>query len=306
MTATTTTAASVIPERKPANLWRDASIRFSKNRLSMAALIVVIMFIFLAIFADLLAPPVVNKQGNSVPAYEYSDLRYVRKFPSVQFPLGTDAVGRDQLARIIHGARISLIIGLSVQFIAITVGVTLGCAAGFLGGWVDYAIMRIIEVFTAIPQLLFALFLLSMWGGGLFNVVLALGLIGWIETCRLTRAQVLSLREKEYIEAARAIGVPPVAIAARHILPNALTPLIISFTLGIPAAMFAEAGLSFLGIGINDPLPSWGKMAGNSFAYIEVYWHLGLFPTLMIGLTMLSFSFVGDGLRDALDPRLKK
>jgi oligopeptide transport system permease protein len=175
-----------------------------------------------------------------------------------------------------------------------------------LGGWVDYVIMRIIEVFTAIPQLLFALFLLSIWGGGLFNVVLALGLIGWIETCRLTRAQVLSLREKEYIEAARALGVTPFNIAARHIMPNALTPLIISFTLGIPTAMFAEAGLSFLGIGINDPLPSWGKMAGNSFAYIEVYWHLGLFPTLMIGLTMLSFSLAGDGLRDALDPRLKK
>jgi ABC-type dipeptide/oligopeptide/nickel transport system permease subunit len=297
MTSTTTTAAANLPlERKPANLWRDAAVRFSKNRLAMAALFVVLLMIVLAIFADIIAP------------YNYDEIvrGKTRQFPNANFWFGTDNVGFDVFSRIIYGARISLIIGLSVQAIAIVMGVSLGAAAGFAGGWVDYVINRIMEVFTAIPQLLFALFLLSIWGGGLFNVVLALGLIGWIEMCRLTRAQVLTLREKEYIEAARAIGVTPFGIAARHILPNALTPLVISFTLGIPAAMFAEAGLSFLGIGINDPIPSWGKMAGNSFSFIEVYWHLGLFPTLMIGLTMLSFSFVGDGLRDALDPRLKK
>lgn len=296
MTATTSSGNDIIPQRKPANLWRDAAIRFSKNNLAMGALFVVVVMFIMAIFADYIAP------------YAYDEIvkGRTRQFPNAQYWFGTDNVGRDQFSRIVYGARISLIIGLSVQFIAITVGVTLGAIAGFFGGWIDYIIMRILEVFTAIPQLLFALFLLSMWGGGLFNVVLALGLIGWIEICRLTRAQVLSLREKEYIEAARAIGVKPLAIAGKHILPNALTPLIISFTLGIPAAMFAEAGLSFLGIGINDPLPSWGKMAGSSYAFIEVYWHLGVFPTLMIGLTMLAFSFVGDGLRDALDPRLKK
>lgn len=296
MTATTSSGNDIIPQRKPANLWRDAAMRFSKNKLAMGALFVVALMFIMAIFADFIAP------------YNYDEIvkGRTRQFPSAQYWFGTDNVGRDQFSRIVYGARISLIIGLSVQLIAITVGVSLGAIAGFFGGWIDYVIMRILEVFTAIPQLLFALFLLSMWGGGLFNVVLALGLIGWIEICRLTRAQVLSLREKEYIEAARAIGVTPLSIAAKHILPNALTPLIISFTLGIPAAMFAEAGLSFLGIGINDPLPSWGKMAGSSYAFIEVYWHLGVFPTLMIGLTMLSFSFVGDGLRDALDPRLKK
>ncbi|MFZ9856934.1 MAG: ABC transporter permease [Roseiflexaceae bacterium] len=296
MTATTTSVENTVIQRKPANLWRDAAIRFSKNKLAMAAMFVVLLMFFMAIFADIIAP------------YNYDEIvkGRTRQFPNAQYWFGTDNVGRDQFSRIIYGARISLIIGLSVQLIAITVGVSLGAIAGFFGGWIDYVIMRLLEVFTAIPQLLFALFLLSMWGGGLFNVVLALGLIGWIEICRLTRAQVLSLREKEYIEAARAIGVTPLAIAAKHILPNALTPLIISFTLGIPAAMFAEAGLSFLGIGINDPLPSWGKMAGSSYAFIEVYWHLGVFPTLMIGMTMLSFSFVGDGLRDALDPRLKK
>lgn len=297
MTATTTTASASTPfERKPANLWRDAAIRFSKNKLAMGALFVVLLMIFMAIFADVIAP------------YHYDEIvrGKTRQFPNAQFWFGTDNVGFDVFSRIIYGARVSLIIGLSIQVIAVVVGVSLGAIAGFLGGWTDYIINRIMEVFTAIPQLLFALFLLSMWGGGLFNVVLALGLIGWIEICRLTRAQVLTLREKEYIEAARAIGVTPLGIAVRHIMPNALTPLIISFTLGIPAAMFAEAGLSFLGIGINDPTPSWGKMAGNSFSFIEVYWHLGLFPTLMIGLTMLSFSFVGDGMRDALDPKLKK
>jgi oligopeptide transport system permease protein len=296
MTTPNTAYVEPIVVRKPANLWRDAGIRFSRNRLAMGAAVVVLLFILMAIFADVIAPT----------AYDYSDLAKSRRFPSAENLLGTDSVGRDQLSRLIYGARVSLTIGLAVQIIAVIVGVSLGSAAGFLGGWADTIIMGIIEVFTAIPQLLFALFLLSIWGGGLFNLILALGLISWIEMCRLTRAQILSLREKEYIEAARAIGVTNTSIAWRHLLPNALSPLIISFTLGIPATMFAEAGLSFLGIGINDPIPSWGKMAGQSSSFIEVYWHLGLFPTLMIALTMLSFSFVGDGLRAALDPRASK
>lgn len=296
MTTPNTAYVEPIVVRKPANLWRDAGIRFSRNRLAMGAAVVVLLFILMAIFADVIAPT----------AYDYSDLAKSRRFPNAENLLGTDSVGRDQLSRLIYGARISLTIGLAVQIIAVIVGVTLGSAAGFLGGWADTIIMGIIEVFTAIPQLLFALFLLSIWGGGLANLILALGLISWIEMCRLTRAQILSLREKEYIEAARAIGVTNTSIAWRHLLPNALSPLIISFTLGIPATMFAEAGLSFLGIGINDPIPSWGKMAGQSSSFIEVYWHLGLFPTLMIALTMLSFSFVGDGLRAALDPRASK
>ncbi len=296
MTTPNTAYVEPIVVRKPANLWRDAGIRFSRNRLAMGAAVVVLLFILMAIFADVIAPT----------AYDYSNLAKSRRFPNAENLLGTDSVGRDQLSRLIYGARVSLTIGLAVQIIAVIVGVTLGSAAGFLGGWADTIIMGIIEVFTAIPQLLFALFLLSIWGGGLLNLILALGLISWIEMCRLTRAQILSLREKEYIEAARAIGVTNTSIAWRHLLPNALSPLIISFTLGIPATMFAEAGLSFLGIGINDPIPSWGKMAGQSSSFIEVYWHLGLFPTLMIALTMLSFSFVGDGLRAALDPRGSK
>jgi ABC-type dipeptide/oligopeptide/nickel transport system permease subunit len=289
-----------IASRPPSNLWRDAALRFSKNRLAMAALVIVALMVLAAVLADIIAPQ----------RYDFVVLRDARLFPGERgYILGTDDVGRDLLSRLIYGARISLIVGFGVQAVALLIGVPLGIASGFLGGWVDYAIMRVIEVFTAIPQLLFALFLLSIFGGGLFNVIIAIGLIGWVEICRLTRAQLLSLREKEFIEAARALGVPPFQIALRHLLPNALTPLIIAITLGIPSAIFTEAGLSFLGIGINDPLPSWGKMVGNAFSSIstfQLYWHLSLFPTLLIAITMLSFSFVGDGLRDALDPRLRK
>jgi oligopeptide transport system permease protein len=288
--------ADVILKRPPSNLWRDAAIRFSKNKLAMAALIVVIILILAAIFADLIAPGV-----NRVT------LSDARKFPGqAGYILGTDDVGRDMLKRLIHGTRTSLLVGISVQFVAVVIGASLGMAAGFLGGWVDFTVMRVVELFTAIPQILFALFLISIFGGGLFNVILAIGLIGWVDICRLVRAQLFSLREKEFIEAARAIGVPPIQIAWSHLLPNALTPLIIAVTLGIPSAIFTEAGLSFLGLGINEPLASLGKMVGASSNYIRVYWHMGLLPTLVIALVMLSFSFVGDGLRDALDPRLRK
>ncbi|MGC8781181.1 MAG: ABC transporter permease, partial [Anaerolineae bacterium] len=151
---------------------------------------------------------------------------------------------------------------------------------------------------------LFAIFLITVWGGGLEKVILVLGMTSWIGPTRLTRAQFLSLREKEFVGAARAIGASERRIIFRHILPNALTPLLVALSFGIPAAIFAEASLSFLGIGVNDPLPSWGKMVGVSSAYIRVYWHVGLFPTILIALTMLGFSFVGDGVRDALDPQL--
>jgi ABC-type dipeptide/oligopeptide/nickel transport system permease subunit len=282
--------------RPPSNLWRDAALRFSKNKLAMAALIVVLLLVFISVFADVIAANP-NK----------SILADTRLFPGQKgYILGTDDVGRDLVKRLIHGTRTSLVVGLSVQFIALLVGVSLGIAAGFAGGWVDFVVMRVVELFTAIPQLLFALFLISIFGGGLVNVILAIGLIGWVDICRLVRAQLFSLREKEFIESARAIGVPPFQIAVRHLLPNALTPLIIAVTLGIPTAIFTEAGLSFLGLGINEPIASLGKMVGASSSYIRVYWHMGLFPTVMIALTMLSFSFVGDGLRDALDPRLRK
>ena len=294
----TPTAALAKP---PSTLWRDAVRRFSRNKLAVGSLGVVALLAIMAVFADLLAPA----------RYDFSVLGDANQFPSGRHLLGTDGVGRDFLSRIIFGARVSLTVGLSVQAIALVIGLTLGTLAGSFGGWLDYIVMRFVEVFTAVPIWLFALFLISVWrgsdsisGSGLVNVILAIGLIGWIDICRLTRAQLLSLREKEYVLAATAMGANHLQIARRHLLPNALAPLIVAVTLGIPTAIFTEAGLSFLGFGINDPLPSWGKMIADSLAYVRVYWYLGLFPTLVLALTMLSFSFVGDGLRDALDPRL--
>ena len=277
-------------------LWSDALRRFYHNRLAMFGLALVLFFLFLALFADLLAPY----------RYDQADFSKVLQFPFVdpQHPLGNDEVGRDFLSRLIYGARTSLTVGLAVQVLAFSIGVPLGAFAGYRGGAVDFIVMRIVDIMTAFPGLLFAIFLITLWGGGLEKVILVLGMTRWIGALRLTRAQFLSLREKEFVGAARAVGATERRIIFRHILPNALTPLLVAVSFGIPAAIFAEASLSFLGIGVNDPLPSWGKMVGVSSAYIRVYWHVGLFPTILIALTMLGFSFTGDGIRDALDPKL--
>ena len=282
--------------REHRTLWQDARRRFFKNRLAVFGLIIVVFFLFLAIFANLLAPY----------PYDYANFTKVLIFPfkDPQYPLGTDDVGRDYLSRLIFGARTSMLVGISVQFIALAIGVPLGGLAGYLGGKTDFWISRLIDVMTAFPGLLFAIFLITIWGGGLWKVILTLGITSWIGIARLTRGQILSLREKEYIEAAQCIGSSRSRILFRHLLPNALTPLLVAISFGIPIAIFGEAGLSFLGIGINDPLPSWGKMVGVSNAYVRVQWHLALFPTILIALAMLGFSFVGDGLRDALDPQL--
>ncbi|MBV9898005.1 MAG: ABC transporter permease [Chloroflexi bacterium] len=297
------TAAPSKALRPQSTLWGDAIWRYSRNRLAVGALVVVALFIAMAVLADIISPA----------RYDFSSLAEANQFPSARHLLGTDSVGRDFLSRLIYGARVSLTVGFAVQLFALAIGVTLGTLAGAFGGWVDYVIMRLVEVFTAMPIWLFALFLISIWrasdqmtGGGLINVIVAIGLVSWIQLCRLTRAQFLSLREKEYVLAATAMGATPLQIAQRHLLPNALGPLIVAVTLGIPTAIFTEAGLSFLGFGINDPLPSWGKMIADSLAYVRVYWYLAFFPTLVLALSMLSFSFVGDGLRDALDPRYQR
>ncbi|MCD6291613.1 MAG: ABC transporter permease [Anaerolineae bacterium] len=286
--------ATPFTKQRQRTLWQDAMRRFSRNKLAMGGLIVALLLILTAIFADILAPY----------PYDKAVLSEARQFPSAKHWLGTDAIGRDLLSRIIYGARTSLLVGFLVQAVAFSIGIPLGSIAGLRGGKFDFVVLRAVEIMTAFPSLLFALFIMSVLGTGLFNVILAISVTSWVPVCRLTRAQLLTLREKEFVAAARAVGAREMHILVRHILPNALPPLIIMLTLGIPTAIFAEAGLSFLGVGINDPLPSWGKMVGSSAAYLRVYWHLGLFPTFMIAITTLSFTFVGDGLRDALDPTL--
>ena len=275
-------------------LWQDARRSFSKNRLAIIGLVVVGIFMVMAVFANILAPF----------SYYHSDLAANLQFPSLAHPFGTDPIGRDELSLIIFGARTSLLVGFSVQLIAFGIGLPLGALAGMRGGWFDFVITRLLEVMTAFPGFLFSIFLMSLLGTGMVNVILAIGATSWIEVCRLTRGQFLTLREREFVVAARSYGADDGRVILLHLLPHALPPLLIMLALGIPNAIFAEAGLSFLGVGINDPIPSWGKMVSDSLGYIRVYWYMGLFPTLTIALAMLSFNFVGDGLRDALDPTM--
>jgi len=267
-----------------------------RNRLAVIGLAIVLLFLFLAVFADLVAPFPYDK------VYFDRVLRFPFELPG--HPLGTDEVGRDYLSRLIYGARTSMTVGIAVQMVAFLIGVPLGSLAGYVGGRTDFVISRFIDTMTAFPGLMFSILIISVWGGGITKVIFALSITSWIGIARLTRGQILSLREKEYVEAARCTGVSQNRIILRHLLPNALTPILVSISFGIPAAIFGEAGLSFLGIGINDPIPSWGKMVGVSNAYVRVYWHLALFPTIAVALAMLGFSFVGDGLRDALDPKM--
>ncbi|MFT4038234.1 MAG: ABC transporter permease [Thermomicrobiales bacterium] len=278
---------------RPVSNTRRALRRFRKQKLAMIGASITLFLIVIAILAPWIAPTSIDS----------ADVMAANQFPNLAHPFGTDAIGRDLVTRVIFGTRTSLIVGFSAVGIACLIGIPLGLAAGMRGGWVDFVIMRLVEVMIAFPGILFAMFLVSVTGGGIRNIILAIGVTTWVTICRLTRSQLLTLREQEFVQAARSLGVPEWRIAVRHVLPNALAPLIVVITLAIPTAIFAEAGLSFLGIGINEPTPSLGKMVADSAQYVRVYWYLGLFPTVAIAMAMLGFTFVGDGLRDALDPR---
>jgi ABC-type dipeptide/oligopeptide/nickel transport system permease subunit len=280
------------PSRTPRQqAWR----RFRANRLALLGLGVVALLIVLAGGAPVIAPY----------PYDKPDFGAAWLFPSRDHLMGTDGIGRDFFSRIVYGARTSLAVGLSAQAIALVIGMGLGLLAGMRGGRVDFVVMRLVDAVWAFPRMLFAIMLLTVLGSGFGNVLIAIGMTGWIPICRLTRAQLLSQRENDYVLSARALGATERRIAIVHLLPNIMSPIIVALTLGVPEAIFAEAGLSFLGIGINPPVPSWGQMVGESMSYIRYYWHLALFPAVMIGLTMLGFVLLGDGLRDALDPRSK-
>lgn len=285
------------PERlRQRSLMRDAWRRFVQNRLAMLAAVVLGLLVLVALLADVIAPYGLNE-------VDFTIVR-LRPFEDPGHLLGGDGVGRDFMTRLIYGARTSLFVGLLVPLISFTFAVPLGAVAGYRGGLWDFGILRIVEIATAIPPLLFAMFLISITGAGLGNVIFVLAITSWIEPARIARAQFLKYRETEFVLAARALGASELQIISRHILRNSLTPLLVSFTFAVPLAIFAEAGLSFLGIGITEPTASWGKMVGGSVksSTVIVDYHLALFPTLLVALTMLSFSFVGDGLQEALDP----
>lgn len=278
---------------QPRSAFYYAYRRFMRQKLAMVGLVIVVLLLIIGFGAPLLAPT----------DYRAANLMDANQFPGREFLLGTDNIGHNFLSRIMYGTRTSLLVGFAAVGVACLIGIPLGLAAGLRGGWTDFAVMRIIEVMTAFPGLLFAIFLVTVIGASVRNIIFVIGLTSWLTLARLMRAQLLTLREQDYVTAARSIGATDRSIAVRHLLPNAVAPVIVAISLAIPTAIFAEAGLSFLGVGINEPTPSLGKMVSDSAPYIRIYWHLGLFPTLAIALIMLGFSFVGDGLRDALDPR---
>ncbi len=283
------------PERA-ASYWRDAVRRYRRNWLAVAGLVIVVVIVLLAAFAGVIAPEGYNT-FNGIDA---------NQFPSWAHILGTDDRGRDEFVVVLYGARTALTVGFVTAISSILIGIPLGAIAGLRGGTFDFVIMRVVDVTAAYPQVLFALFIVAAIGSGLVNVILAIGLLNWVTLCRLTRAQVLALRDREFVEAARAMGVSDRSIMLKHLLPNAVGPLLVAVAVGIPVAIFTEAGLGFLGLGIDPTTPDWGNMIANARENISYYWHLALFPALALSITMLAFNFVGDGLRDALDPRDKR
>jgi ABC-type dipeptide/oligopeptide/nickel transport system permease subunit len=258
----------------------------------MISLFFAVLLALIALFAGLIAPE----------GYDHQVYTQAWQPPSREHPMGTDPFGRDVWTRIMYGALISLSVALVVNLVAFIIGVPVGAAAGWFGGWFDYALMRIVDIMSAFPTLLFAILLMSALGSGLVNLWIAMSVTSWIGVSRLVRGQVLSLREQDYTLAARCIGASNWRIMRRHMLPNALAPLIVALTLAIPSAIMTEAGLSFLGIGVNAPTPSWGKMLEEYLPYMQTFPYLSVFPAIMIAITMYSFTLMGDGLQEALDP----
>ncbi len=318
--STQANAAPEIPLRAPRSLWSDAWRRLRKNVAAMASIIVIILFVLMAIFAPQLSrfSPITQTANNSLrqPFWIKTNSPTTTGLP--QHILGTDAIGRDIFSQLMYGTRVSLIVGFIPQVIVLLIGVPIGLISGYAGGRVDNLLMRITDIVYAFPDVLFVITLttalretfLGQAFNGLLLIFIALSIVGWTGLTRLVRGQVLSLKEKEFIEAARAVGVPTSAILFKHILPNCLAPLIVSVAFGVPGAIIAEAFLTFLGTGmrpstdINAPFPtSWGAMLLDGYNNLSSGpWYL-LFPALCVGILTMAFTFLGDGLRDALDPR---
>lgn len=282
---------------KKRSQWGEVWRRLKRNRPAMIGLIVICLLIILAVMAGFIADydNVVVKQN----------LEERLQGPSSKYILGTDEFGRDIFGRLIHGARVSLRVGILAVGIAIVIGGALGAIAGYYGGILDNIIMRIMDVFLAVPSILLAISIVSALGTNLFNLMLSIGISSVPSYARIVRASVLSIREQEFIEAAKAIGANDVRLVMRHIIPNSLAPVIVQATLGVAGAILSTAGLSFIGLGIQPPDPEWGAMLAGGRQYLRDAWHVTTFPGIAIMITILSLNLLGDGLRDALDPRLK-
>ena len=297
-------------DRKPRSLWGDAWIRLRRNKAAMAALGIIIIFYLIAIFASQIAPSGYNQQFSG----ETQKQPIWLKRSDARFPFGTDGIGRDIVSRAIYASQVAMAVGLIPISLYLLIGGTIGLSAGFLGGQVDNLLMRLADIVYAFPGLLFLIIMgvafRDSWIGqqlnGLLLIFVSLSVVGWEGMARLVRGQVLQAKEKEYVEAARMIGASNLRIMTQHIVPNILAPLIVSVAFSVPNAILAEAGLSFLGLGIKGPFPSWGSMIveGNSAIFSQP--GIVMLPSLCIAMVMLSFTFLGDGLRDALDPRLKQ
>jgi ABC-type dipeptide/oligopeptide/nickel transport system permease subunit len=283
--------------REQSSLWADAWRRLRRNRLALVAAVLLTLLVLVAILA-LFYTPYPNAHQGVATTYQGPDRAH---------PLGGDAQGRDILSRIMVGAQISLIVGVGTQLVVLAIGVPIGLAAGYFRGWVDTVVSLLINIFYGIPDILLALILVFLLGKpGLDKIIIAISLTRWMDMARLIRGQTLSLREREFVEAAKASGARPAKILFGHILPNSLGPIIVQTTLGIPAAILFEAFLSFLGLGVPPPTPSWGAMAADGIQSIRISPHIVLVPALALSITLMAFNFLGDGLRDALDPRQKR
>ena len=272
--------------------WR----RFTGNKAAIVAGVVLALLILMAIFAPVITP---------APPDAQLFLTEALAFPSAEHWFGVDNLGRDFYTRIVYGARVSLTIGFAAAAFSVIIGIPLGALAGYFGGRTDWVIMRIIELFSVVPPLLAAMLLGALTRGGYFTIVLIAALFGWVQVCLLVRAQVKAFREKEFVRAAQALGASPWYIIRRHLIPNSISPIIVGFVLAIPLAMMLEASLSFLGIGVPPPTPTWGQMINEGIDFMFFYWHLAVFPTAALAITVLATTLFGDGLRDALDPTLK-
>lgn len=266
-----------------------------RNKMAILGLIILLLLVLLAILADVVAP------------YDYykQDLRNAFQYPSSEHIFGTDEFGRDIFSRVVYGARISLVVGFVSVGIALVIGGLLGAISGFYGGKIDNIIMRVMDVLLAIPQTLLAIAIVAALGAGLINLMIAVGISSIPNYARIVRASVMTIRGEEYIEAARASGTSDAKIITMHILPNCVAPVIVQVTLGIAGAILTAAGMSFIGLGIQPPVPEWGNMLSSGRDYIREYAYMTMFPGLAIIITVLCLNLLGDGLRDALDPKLK-